>query len=246
MIARSALFAAALACALGAQDKPGLTAEQIIEKSLEASGGRALMSKLTSTYASGNIEFVTSHMHGQLEMYAKAPNKQLVISNLEGVGEVKQGFDGQVAWGQDPTGSVEKVAGEALDDIRRSAVFNAALKWRELYPKTELAGEQTVAGRPAWGVRLIPATGKPEVHYFDKETFMLVKESGKREIPKQGEVEIAVELSDYRDVGGIKVPFRVKQTMVPLGDMVITLTEVKNNIPIEDARFAMPALPKPQ
>jgi zinc protease len=241
MIARPALFAAALACGLAAQSKPALTAEQIIEKSLEASGGRAAMSKLTSTYASGSIEFVTTHMRGQMEMYAKAPNKQLVISKLEGVGEVRQGFDGEVAWGQDPSGAVEKVTDDALDDVRRSAVFNAALKWRELYPKVELVGEEAVGGRPAWVVRLTPATGKPEKHYFDQQTFMLVKEAGTRDIPKQGAVEISVELSDYREIGGIKVPFRIKQAMVPLGDMIITLSEVKNNIAIDDAQFAMPA-----
>ncbi|MGD0199400.1 MAG: hypothetical protein ABSD27_01470, partial [Bryobacteraceae bacterium] len=80
------------------QNQPPLTAEQIIEKSIEASGGRARMARLTSTYASGMMEFTGPGMHGKMEVYAKAPNKQLVVMTFEDLGELRQAFDGQVGW----------------------------------------------------------------------------------------------------------------------------------------------------
>jgi outer membrane lipoprotein-sorting protein len=232
----------ALLCAAGARCQPALTAEQILEKSIEASGGRALIARLTSTYASGLIEFVNAEAHGKVEMYAKAPNRQLVINTLEGVGEIRQGFDGQVAWSQDPSGAVQEATGAVLEQMKTAATFNAALKWREMYPKVERAGEDTVGGRSAYAVRLIPAAGKPETRYFDRETFLFLKESGTHELPGRRAVEISVEFSDYRDVGGIKVPFHIRQVMPPMGELRITLTEVKNNLELDESLFRKPTV----
>ncbi len=243
---RTLIVACVCACAVWAAraEAPDPTADQILEKSIAASGGREKISKLTSSYTSGTIEFVNVHGHGKVEMYAKAPNKQLVVTFLEGVGEVKQGFDGQVAWSQDPSGTISEVTGAPLEELKRTAFFNAQLKWREKYKKVERAGDGTVDGRKAWVVRLTPAAGTPSTQYFDQENFMLLKETGTRDIPGQGEAAISVEYSDYRDVGGIKMPFRIKQVVTPKGRedqvMEVTLTEAKNNPPIDDSVFAKP------
>lgn len=231
------LLTAAVAAAQSA--KPGLSAAQIIDKSIEATGGQAAMEKLTSSYAKGAMEFTAQGSHGIMEFYAKAPNKQLVVMNLESVGEVKQAFDGQVAWGQDPTGHIIELTGEPLEDMKQNAVFNAALKWRALYPKAELAGEETVGGRKAYAIRLTNTKGKPTTRYYDAETFLLLRETGTRETP-QGPMDLAVEFSDYRDVGGVKAPFSVKQSL-PMGDIVLKISEMKNNVEIDDAKFTRPA-----
>jgi outer membrane lipoprotein-sorting protein len=219
--------------------KPGLTAEQIIDKSIKATGGRAAMEKLVSTYAKGTMEFTAQETHGVMEFYAKAPNKQLAIMNLESVGEVRQGFDGQVAWGQDPTGQIIEISGASLDDTKRRAVFNPSLKWRELYPKAELQGEDTVGDRKAYVVRLTATDGKPVTRYYDTETFLLLREKGTHETP-QGPMDITADFSDYRDVGGVKAPFSIRQSL-PVGEIVINISEMKNNIEIDDAKFSKPA-----
>ncbi len=250
----------ALACALvaAAQNEPNpqLTAEQIIEKSIEACGGRKAMEQLTSTMAKGTLEIAAPaddhdhaaelvphpeppRMHSTIEFYAKAPNKRLIVTNIDGVGEIRQGFDGAVAWNQTPQG-VTEVTGDALESLRREAVFNSALKWRELFQKAELKGKEKVGGREAYVIVLTPASGKPVTQYCDTETFLLVGQSGIVETA-QGPIDIRTEMSDYRDIGnGVKAPFRLKQTM-PVGQVFITMTEMKNNVEIDDAKFSKPA-----
>jgi zinc protease len=238
---RKALVAAVLWSAVtgfAQQAKPGLTAAEIVEKSIEAVGGRAAMEKLASTYAKGTMEFTGQEAHGAIELFAKAPNKQLIIMNLESIGEVKQAFDGQVAWGQDPSGQIIDISGAPLEDTKRTAVFNAALKWRELYPKAELAGEDSVGGRKVHVVRLTTAKGVPYTRYYDAATFLLLRESGRHETP-QGPMDIQVEFSDYRDVGGIKAPFLIRQSL-PGGEIVLKISEMKNNVEIDDAKFSKP------
>ncbi len=221
-----------------ADPKPSLSAEQIIDKSIEATGGRAAMEKLSSTWAKGLMDFVAQEVHGSMELWAKAPDKQLVVMNLETVGEIKQGFDGRVAWGQDASGQIIEVSGAPLADMQRNAVFNSALKWREIYPKAELAGQETIGSRKAWVVRLTPVSGKPVTRYFDKETFLMLRESGTRETP-QGPMDIRADFADYRDVNGVKAPFVIRQVL-PIGEIVLKITEMKNNVEIADTQFAKP------
>ncbi|HOL72173.1 MAG TPA: hypothetical protein PLA43_01740 [Bryobacteraceae bacterium] len=252
------LILAGVLCLVGAaQNTPTpLTAEQILEKSIEASGGRKAMEELTSTVAKGILEIIAPHhdhddagglvpheepakMLGTMELYAKAPNKRLVITNIEGVGEIRQGFDGRVGWNQTPEGITE-ITGEALENMRREAVFNGALKWREMYPKAELKGKEKIGGRDTYAILLTPKSGRPLIQYIDTETFLMAGQSGTVDT-EQGPVAVRTEMSDYRDIGnGVKVPFRLKQVMT-LGHFVITMTEVKANVPIDDAKFAKPA-----
>lgn len=256
---RPILIVAGLACAFIAvaqnKSKPPLTAEQIMEKSIEASGGRKAMEQLTSTMAKGTMEIGApdghdhaaelvphpepSKMRSAVELYTKVPNKRLIVTNIDGFGQIRQGFDGTVGWNQTPQG-VAEITGEALESIRRQAVFNGALKWREMYPNIELKGKEKIAGQDAYVILLTPASGNPVAQYIDAETFLMVGQSGTVDTP-QGTVEIRTEMSDYRDIGnGVKAPFRLKQTMA-IGEVTITMTEMKGNAEIDDAIFAKPA-----
>ncbi len=240
---RSFVFAlgSVLALSAAAQQKPGLTAEQVLEKSIEASGGRAAMEKLTSMHATAMMEASATEMHAKVEVFSKAPNKQLVIVNLESMGEIKQGVDGDSVWSYNPmAGGLQEVTGAAADDMKRAAVFNAPLKWRTLYSKVELVGQESIGDRKAYVIRLIPLTGSPDTHFFDADTFLMIRQAGKRATP-QGEMELTVDLSDYHDVNGIKVPFHIKQKIGGMGEMSLTMSEVKYNVPIEDSVFAKPA-----
>lgn len=170
-----------------APKKPGLTAEQVMNKSIEATGGRVAMEKLVSTYAKGMMEFPAQDMYGMMEMYAKAPNKQLIVMNLDMVGEVKQAFDGKIAWAQEPSGHILEVSGAPLEDAKRRAVFNASLKWRELYPKAELTGEGSVGDRKAYVIRLTTEGGQSVTRYYDQETFLLLREAGNHAPPPRAQ-----------------------------------------------------------
>lgn len=247
---RKGLIAGTLivAAAVWAQDAPKpaqeaakaeFTAEQIIEKSIEASGGRAVMEKMTSTTAKGTVDITFAPgSSATTELFAKAPNKRLIITTVEGFGVIRQGFDGTTAWAEDPNGGLREVKGAQLEQTKRESVFNGALKWRELYPKAELKGKEKIGDRDVYVIVLTPAAGKPVTQYFDAQTFLLTRQTMNVET-EQGAMDIKAEFADYRDVNGVKAPFEIRQTL-PMGDIIIKMTEIKNNVPIEDAKFEKP------
>ena len=217
--------------------KPALTLDQIMEKSIEASGGKAAFEKMTSTVATGTIEITAMGITAANKTCAKAPDKHLSVTTLDGYGEVREGFDGKIAWKQDPQSGLSVIDGEALGQAQRDGAFYGALRWKELYPKSEVAGKDKAQGRDCWMVKLVPASGRPVMRCFDAETFLMTKAVN----PGPDGADIPVELSDYKDIGnGVKMAHTVKLTVPQLGDMVIRFAEVKTNVEIDDAKFAKP------
>jgi hypothetical protein len=78
--------------------------------------------------------------------------------------------------------------------------------------------------------------------FFDAETFMLVKSVTKLNAPEAGGViEQTSEVSDYRDVSGIKVPFSITNSS-PVQVVAIKLTIVEVNPTIDEAIFSRPGV----
>ena len=44
---------------------------------------------------------------------------------------------------------------------------------------------------------------------------------------------------DYREVDGVKMPFK-SRSITPQVEIVTILSEIKNNVPIDDAKFVRP------
>jgi outer membrane lipoprotein-sorting protein len=219
--------------------KPEITVEQIMNKAIEAAGGRAAMEKMTSYIATGPVEISALGITANNETYAKAPDKRLSVTTIEGLGEIVQGCDGKVAWSKEPHGGLKEITGDMAEQTRREAVFSQALEWKTLYPQSEVTGkDKSAGGRECWMVKLTPAKGRPVMHCYDTESFLLTKAVN----PGPNGSDIPVEFSDYKDTGvGVKAPMTIKVAMPNLGEMTIRYREVKPNAEIDDARFKKPA-----
>jgi hypothetical protein len=80
--------------------------------------------------------------------------------------------------------------------------------------------------------------------YFDEESGLLVR-TVRWSRTTVGTVPTQTDYSDYRDVGGVKMPFHVLMTWTN-GQNTIELTEVRSNVAIAADRFARPAPFKPR
>lgn len=230
---------ASVAAALQTSGQPvSLTAEQIIEKSLEASGGRQAHERVTSMRIAGTFELPAVGATGKVELLAKAPNKRFSRTEVEGFGEIKQGFDGQVAWADNPMQGYVELSGEALAVVRREAVFMGDLKWRELYTKAELKGRQKLGDRETYVIELTPKEGKPVVRYYDVETFLLLR-ADMEQPTMQGMAIVQTEFADYKEFEGRKLPFTIKQ-LIPDGELIVRVTGIQQNVEIDDAVFRPP------
>jgi photosynthetic reaction center cytochrome c subunit len=74
--------------------------------------------------------------------------------------------------------------------------------------------------------------------YFDAESGLLVRMIRYTETPL-GRNPSQVDFADYRQADGVKIPYR--WTLARPGQrFTIQVTEVKQNVPVDDSQFAMP------
>jgi hypothetical protein len=53
-----------------------------------------------------------------------------------------------------------------------------------------------------------------------------------------------VDYSDYRNVAGVKVPYKWTISWLD-GQTMYEMSEIQPNVPVDAAKFAKPAVPKP-
>lgn len=216
-----------------------VSVDELIEKHIAAVGGREALEKVKTTIMTGSFELPAMGASGTVTVHAKAPNKRLAVINIDGFGEIFQGFDGERGFSVSPMGAVD-ASGQMLEDMKRDSILHPALQFKQLYPKIEIKGKEQTGGRDAWAVVMTPEKGSPMKAWFDAETFLLLKTSGVR-VTDQGEAEITTEFSDFREVpgAGLKMPHQMKQ-MLPVGEIIMRFNDIKANVDIDDAKFAKP------
>ena len=220
-----------------AQNLP--TADQLIDKYVNALGGKAAIQKLTSRVSKGTFDLPAFSVTGQYTGYAKAPNQMAHYTEVEGYGTVIQCYDGQTAWSSDPERGLTDLKGNPLARMARGAVFHSELKFKELYETLAVTGKEKVNERDAYVVEATAKAGGNDKMYFDAENGLIVRVDSETESPDGAKFTATTYLDDYREVDGIKVPFGLRQES-PQFSFSIKMKEITHNVPIEDAKFQKP------
>ena len=221
------------------QPGQGPTFDQLVEKYVQAVGGSEAFGKLKSRMIKGS--FVTSDGKSlPVEIYQAAPNKMVMTTTLPN-GVALRGFNGTTGWIQGPDGQHE-VKGAELAQLKRSADLARSIKAKEEYLNPRMAGKTKIGNREAYRV-LAQADGQRVQLFFDAETGLLLRRVTTTNTVI-GALPMQVDFEDYRIVDGVKIPFITRQsTAHPGAASVSTLkfTEIKHNVPVDDAKFNPPA-----
>lgn len=213
----------------------GPNANDILEKFVAALGGAEAIQKITSRVEKGVI--VVGGNESAIELFLKAPNKRISVSHM-GKGESYTAFDGSSGWlgstGR-PARSMSPAESEAAG---LDAQFYLALQLPKIFEQVRVGRPETINGIECQ--TLIGATpGRPPVRfYFESKTGLLLRQVRYGETPL-GRNPTQIDYADYRAFDGVKVPCRWTLSRTN-GRFTIQITEVKNNVPIEDEKFAKP------
>ena len=223
-------------------DTKGPTAEQLLDKFVEAVGGAQNLARVTSLRAKGTyVGFDTYEQKVPLDLFVKAPNQRTTIIHTQN-GDTSAVFDGRRGW----LASIDKpitfmpldrsdLDGASLDARLAipAGIKQAASRWRVGFPMS------AIDDRP---VHIIEGTGENTTRFklfFDAESGLLLRVV--RYSPTVvGTVPVQTDYADYRNVGSIKIPFKTVLTYTN-GQGTIEFTQVQANAPIDPAVFAQPA-----
>lgn len=220
------------------KEPTGPTADQLFDKFVQASGGAAAIEKATSRVWKGTINVGGKDL--PIEVYAKEPLKRASFTRLP-EGDSVTAFNGQEGWMGSPGRPLREMHGADLDGAALDADLHLAVHLKGMFSKAELRGIEKIGDHDAYLVVGQRAEQPPLRLYFDAQTGLLVRmvrygETALGRLPTQ------IDYADYRDAGGVKVPFRWTLAR-PSGRFTIQASEVQQNVPVDDAKFAKPPAP---
>jgi outer membrane lipoprotein-sorting protein len=223
-----------------ASPKPVLPpADQLLDKYLAAVGGEAALQKVTSLVEKGNI--TANGRQLPIEVYSKAPDKRLSVMHLPN-GESITAFDGKQGWLSN-NGHAHLMSAAENDAERISADMRFATNVKTLYKKFNVLPGEKIDGHDTYLV-VGRNEGQPPLRlYLDQQSGQLLRLVRYAETAL-GRMPTQIDYADYRDEGGVKIPLRWTLAR-PGGRFTIQISQVEQNVPVEDAKFAPPPMPPP-
>ena len=223
----------------------GTAPEAILDKYISVLGGANALSKLTSFVATGtqNGGYERVSGGGRAQIYAQFPDKRTVVVSFPEAaarGDQTRATDGNVGWINTPRSVLGEyqVTGTELDGEKLEAELAFPGQIKKVLTNLRTGFDETLDGHP---VQVVQGNGPRDLLvtlYFDKQSGFLRRliRYGKTPV---GRISTQVDYDDYRDVNGIKFPFKFTFSWLD-GRDGFQLSEVKTNVPIDAAVFGRP------
>jgi hypothetical protein len=206
--------------------------DQILDKYIQALGGMGRLAGITSYAAKGTYQGYQDEKF-PVDVFAKAPNQISTVVHT-GAGDSATTFDGLRGWIAGP--ATERPV--ALLDLTGGALTGAKLDaalWFPAQLKQMLTQWRTLSATMLQGT----TDGRYPVNlYFDAKTGLLSRLVRYEESPV-GLNPTQIDYADYRDVGGVKRPYRITVTWLD-GRSTTEFSEIRPNATIDAAKFARP------
>jgi hypothetical protein len=217
------------------------TADQILTKYTEALGGAAAIEKLKTRSMKGSWLTSTGITLGY-EVYQTAPDRIYTVLNTPKQGKIERGFDGHVGWEKSQRGLRDLQDREVFLLVRYPDLFKD-IKLQGQFTRMSFSRKDTIDGNEVYVLSGLGTDGKGERLYFDTKTGLLLRRVTSMRtmvglIPEQ------VDFADYRDVGGLKLPFTIRiMSIDSFYSSTRTFTEIKLNVPVDETKFHKPPAP---
>ena len=245
------------------------SAGEILDKYIQAIGGTERLTALKSYVAKGtSVGFGGLGGGGQVQIFAKFPDERATFIEFPhnpDRGDSVRTYNGRQGWLRTPLTVLAEyeLTGGELDGARLDAQLSFPAQIKQVLTNLHVSLPVTISDLPgpssqtsndsaaALGqdllVNVLQGTGPRGMLatlYFDQKSGLLVRTVRYGRSPI-GRVPTQVDYADYREVGGIKFPFRMIFAWLD-GRDAIQLSEVQTNVPIDAARFGRPAPSKKQ
>lgn len=218
----------------------GQKAADILEKMIEAQGGRKVLESIKDTTLSGSAEVMGMSL--TITMYKKEPNKMRMDGGAAGM-VMTEAFDGEIAWkielgSQNPSEETGKEAAETKRDVQSECY--ASILHPEKYGITYvLKGKEKIEGKDYFVLEQTIPGATPITQYVDPETYLIYK-TDRTSINEKGVAEKEETfMSDYKKVDGVMVAHSLTLPMEGGVSMKLTFTKVSFNMGLEDSLFKM-------
>ncbi len=208
----------------------------VINKVIDAYGGKEVVEGIHSLHAKGEIQAFMRQYHGTYELYFKRDRKLRVETKYEHLSELRI-LNGDKGYRSDDGLPLEEVFGpryfSMLYQYKHLDILHDLL--RGSY-KISSAGKSSVNGNNVEVFRLLDKEGTVMDVFIDVNNFLIVKITGYFSDDDK-KMDLSVEFSDFRKVGGSLFPFSITNYAAGMKIAQTVIDKYYINPDIEDSLF---------
>ncbi len=205
-------------------------AADVIKDYINATGGATEAKKITSIAVTMSMAY--QGMSLDVSQKKMAPNKDVMSISMGGNVVMKSLFDGDKGYQQQGPNKKDMTP----EEIAQKKVYTSLTEQLDYLTnpafKLSIKGIQKVNDADAYQVEVIDPTGKTSTEYYDIKSKLLVRNESTT-TANNATTLITSDLSDYRKIGNIMLPYKITQTIANEGGQsqtfVMTVTDYKIN-----------------
>jgi hypothetical protein len=212
-------------------------AKKVVARFVKELGGEDAFAKINSQHVNGKCDMGAQGITGELEVFAKRPDKLVIKITLPGVGDLLQGFDGKVGWSMNPITGPMVLEGKMLEQIREQARFDSVLHDASDFKSMQTVGKNPFEGKDCYKLKLVRKSGQETIEYYDAQKGLLTGSTEVQETPL-GAITVTAVISEYKKFGDLLFATRLTQKMGPLAQVMSFEKMEFNTVP--DRAFDLP------
>jgi len=219
------------------------TAEELVNKNIEAKGGMEKIKAIKTLRMTGKL--IVSGLTATQGQDNMRPNLVRETTTLQGMTAV-QAYDGSTGWQIQPFGGrkdPELMGEDDMRDLLLDSDFDGPLvDYKAKGNTVEYLGHDTVDGDDALRLKVTLKNGDIVYYYLDPDTYLEIRKETQEFI--RGSVrENAANLGSYKPVAGVMFPFSIASGPKndPTSWQTVTVDKLEANVPLDISEFAVPA-----
>ncbi|HEU4869469.1 MAG TPA: serine hydrolase [Pyrinomonadaceae bacterium] len=223
--------------------------DELLTKMIAAYGGEENLRKHKSSLTNIDVDLENQGVLAKGSISAKAPN--LTASDMtftalgKKIGSIVSYFDGNGGGELISFGPEETYSGKRLEDIKAASDFYDVLNWKQNYKTITVKKMGKVGDEDVYIVEKQREKGTKVTDYISTKSFLVLRRDSLVVSETSGvELPQTQSFSDYRNVDGVMVPFKMVSNNIANGDIVLRVTDVKFDVDVPDSLFKKPAAEK--
>jgi CubicO group peptidase (beta-lactamase class C family) len=227
-----------------AQSAP-ITIDDLLTKMIAAYGGEENLRKHKSSFATVEVDLENQGVTAKGTISARAPNQSASEMTFNALGKklgtMNSYFDGAAGGEIISFAPSETFTGKRLEDIKASSDFYDVLNWKKNYQTITFKRMGKVGDEEVYIIERKNEKGTPVTDYVSSKSFLVLRRDSLVANETAGiELPQTEQFSDFRNVDGVMVPFKMVSNNIANGDIVLRIVDLKFDVDIPETVFRKP------
>jgi len=215
-------------------------AEEILERAVEAIGGRARLDAIHSYYIESTTTVPSHNLNATNRLWWKG-GQFYAETDMKGFGVSRLWASEQIVWSDDPIHGLRQLEGIEASQMRWGNGVTLVADWSRYFTSAHTEAHREANGVTFFDVRLTHSSGDEVMLTFD-ETTGLLAEQRFQQVSPLGKTPVRITFENYQERDGLLSATRSIMDLSLL-TAETTVVELVTNVDIEASRFVPPPPP---